>query len=110
LQEGTRSDDLVCRYGGEEFCIVLPEVDVEETLAVAERLREAVEKSSECSLRTTQYIKITASFGVSTLAAGAESLGALIDQADSALYASKRAGRNRVTLFDTKRVAALAVG
>ena len=100
LRAGMRNDDLLCRYGGEEFCLVLPDVSIEEATEIAERLRECVESSAASSLRTTQSLKITASFGVSALTFGAVDPAGLIDQADAALYASKQSGRNRVTRWD----------
>lgn len=97
LGSGLRDDDLLCRYGGEEFCIVLPDVSIAEALVVADRLRSQVESRAGKGIRSTPGIRITASFGVAVLEASIADPVELIDRADQALYQSKRNGRNRVT-------------
>jgi diguanylate cyclase (GGDEF)-like protein len=104
LARGLRQQDILCRYGGEEFCIILPGATPDVAFAVAERLRSHIESHASQAIRKADVGAITASFGVSTRVMGAISVEELIDQADQALYRSKDAGRNRVTLFD--RVAA----
>ena len=99
LSSGLRQPDVLCRYGGEEFCIVLPGATPEEALAVAERIRIDIEDNARGGVRGTEVMPITASFGLATLALGAATLEELIDHADQALYASKKAGRNRVTAW-----------
>jgi diguanylate cyclase (GGDEF)-like protein/putative nucleotidyltransferase with HDIG domain len=94
LRATARATDLVCRYGGEEFCVLIPEVTPDEAVATAERFRLAIEQAAPGG------IVVSASVGVSTTALGARDLHGLIDQADQALYASKRNGRNRVTRHD----------
>ena len=96
LSGGLRDTDLLGRYGGEEFCIVLPGIALEEACVIAERLRSEVESHAGKGVRTTQGIVVTCSFGVSALHPAAVDLANLIDQADAALYAAKNAGRNRV--------------
>ncbi len=100
LGAGIRPDDLLCRYGGEEFCLLLPGLGPAEALAVAERLRAAIEAEAQRAIRGTEVRRITSSFGVATLLTGARSLEELIDQADQALYRSKENGRNQVTLHE----------
>lgn len=100
LAAGLRPTDILCRYGGEEFCVVLPGASLELVAEVAERLRSNIESYAQSAIRGTQVIAITASFGVSTRALGARSLPELIEQSDQALYQSKAAGRNRVTSFE----------
>ncbi len=94
LAPTVRSSDAVCRYGGEEFCIVLTDVESEEATQVAERLREKA--------RSPGFARVpfTVSFGVASTASGASTLAELLEQADRALYASKEGGRNRVTRWD----------
>ena len=94
-----RNGDMLCRYGGEEFCILLPNTKVADACTVAERARASIEATASSSIRSVQVRKITSSFGVSCISDGAANLQELIDQADQALYASKEAGRNRVTIW-----------
>jgi diguanylate cyclase (GGDEF)-like protein len=89
-----RKMDVFARYGGEEFIILLPESDLEQGVAVAEKLRVML-AAEAFALEDGRELGITASFGVSALGAG-ESLDQLIRQADEALYAAKHKGRNRV--------------
>ena len=95
LTRSVRADDLVGRYGGEEFCVVLPGVDEARAAAIAEQMRETVHDG-----RTVQFssaVRISASFGVSCNRPGdGLTPGALVDLADKALYVAKQSGRNRV--------------
>ena len=91
LRKAVREADLVCRYGGEEFCVLLPATPLAAARRLAEALRAAV--AAIDGLPTT----ITASFGVSAFGNGAAEPHQVLDQADKALYAAKRSGRNRVT-------------
>ena len=86
----TRGPDHVCRYGGEEFCVLIQDGGPEKATEAAERFRAAIAAHSIAG------INITASFGVSSLELGAENPLELIHHADQALYAAKHAGRNRV--------------
>ncbi len=99
LAGSVRNTDLLCRYGGEEFCIVLPDTGLEEARAIAERARATIESTASAGVRSVQVRKITSSFGVATLTDGAQTVQELIDQADQSLYVSKEAGRNRVTIW-----------
>jgi len=86
--------DLLCRYGGEEFCVLLPGLEAAVAVVVAERIRVAI-----CS-RSRPDLRLSVSIGVSATAGGARDVEELITQADQALYAAKRTGRNRVTEWD----------
>ena len=97
LGSGVRGTDLVCRYGGEEFCLLLPEREAAGVQALAERLRREVEETAGTKVDAVAGLRITASFGVALFEPGAGGLPALVDRADQALYAAKRAGRNRVS-------------
>ena len=93
LMMTARTTDVVARYGGEEFAVILPETDAQGALEAAERFRAAVE-AQEWPRRS-----VTVSIGVATWNLTTETPADLLQQADNALYASKRAGRNRATHF-----------
>lgn len=91
LRTFVREHDMVARFGGEEFVVLLPSTDADTALVVAERLR------AEIAARTWPFGAVTASFGVATAhPADAESVSTLVESADQALYHAKRAGHNRV--------------
>lgn len=94
LMGTARETDVVCRYGGEEFCIVLPATDAGDAVESAERMRRAIERLEFDELR------VTASLGVSALGMGAADPQELLDQADKCLYVAKRNGRNQVVRWD----------
>jgi diguanylate cyclase (GGDEF)-like protein len=99
LKDSCRVYDVPGRYGGEEFCIVLPDTKIGSTPVVAERIRSRLE-STDLGVGSP----VTASIGIAGLESGGGetilSPAALIDRADRALYAAKRRGRNRVELWD----------
>ncbi len=94
LQSNTRKDDLVGRYGGEEFCLVLPGMPADKALRLAERIRLRIK--DESARRYEQGPRVTASLGVADLGNGPKDPGELNHLADEALYAAKQSGRNRV--------------
>jgi diguanylate cyclase (GGDEF)-like protein len=94
LQEGVRTTDFVARYGGEEFAVLLTETDAAGGLLVAERLRAAVEGCSFAEAGVER--KVTVSIGVASYDGGVGEGRNLVERADEALYAAKRAGKNRV--------------
>jgi diguanylate cyclase (GGDEF)-like protein/PAS domain S-box-containing protein len=94
LNETARSDDLVGRYGGEEFCIVLPGVDEKLAADIAERIRLVIHDLKNGGAHG--IIPFTASFGVSTVSEGKYTPEYIIDLADKALYYAKKSGRNQV--------------
>ncbi|MDX9755039.1 MAG: diguanylate cyclase [bacterium] len=101
LKETTRQSDIAARYGGEEFVLLLPETDGESALAVAEKIRQAVENSA-ITLDNGQTTQCTVSLGVASVPPAALSnttnCDSLINQADMALYQAKQSGRNRSIL------------
>ena len=109
LQSSMRKQDLLCRYGGEEFCMVFPSTTSEQTWEVAERIRGRIEAECGPAISGIQGLKVTSSFGVSSIKFGGETLEELIGQADQALYDAKNNGRNRVERFDNPGQKILAV-
>ncbi len=94
LRNFVREMDFAGRYGGEEFCCVLPETNAASACIMANRLRKKVE--DELFVFAGEEFRITVSIGVAECCAGSKSLEALVSDADAALYAAKRNGRNRV--------------
>lgn len=89
-----RTEDIIIRYGGEEFLVVLPETDVQQAIKVAEKLRIAIKKSPLCD---SPLVSMTASIGVGTMFQD-ESLDVIIERVDHALYDAKDTGRDKVSL------------
>lgn len=97
-QKQCRQTDTLGRYGGEEFLIILPETDLAQASALAERLRQAIE--NQTSLASQHQIRVTATFGVAYYSpeatAAQPDLSDFIKQADTIMLEAKKAGRNRV--------------
>jgi diguanylate cyclase (GGDEF)-like protein len=93
-----RDVDCAGRLGGEEFAVLLPRTDVDHAMAVAERLRETMEKASVAASHG-ETVHFTISIGVATMRDDAIDLDTLLSQADRALYQAKHSGRNRVSLY-----------
>lgn len=96
LGEGVREADILARFGGEEFCIVLPDQDLTACAAVAERLRARIEQDAGKEIEASEPIRITSSFGVATLDPDKPDGEEMIQRADEALYKAKHLGRNQV--------------
>jgi two-component system cell cycle response regulator len=94
IRRNVRGIDLACRYGGEEFAVVMPETDGTTAAMVAERIRTQIGNLPIDANGT--LLPITASFGVSQLDWSADTLDGLVDRADQALYRAKKDGRNQV--------------
>jgi diguanylate cyclase (GGDEF)-like protein len=97
LSGGVRTTDLVCRYGGEEFCLLLPQREAADVQTLAERLRREIEDTAGRQVTSVVALRITSSFGMALYAPELTGLAELVDRADQALYQSKRSGRNRVS-------------
>ncbi len=91
-----RAEDLIARTGGEEFCVLLPDTDVEAAYAAAERIRMHLLHC--CVDPDNPELRITASFGVATLRADDRRFGSLYSRADHGLYSAKQQGRNQTVV------------
>ncbi|MBC8290463.1 MAG: diguanylate cyclase [Planctomycetes bacterium] len=94
LRDTARVGDLVCRFGGEEFCVLLPHTDIGAAEQAGDRFRQAIAEKQFPGL------SITASVGVSGRSLGASDAQQMLDEADKCLYVAKRNGRNQVVRFD----------
>ncbi len=100
LESGVRRTDLVARFGGEEFVVLLTDLDRGDVRVVAEKLRRRIEATPIVALASEPPLRITASVGAVALGASEEcGLSALLDRADQAVYAAKAAGRNCVRVY-----------
>jgi two-component system, cell cycle response regulator len=95
FSHNTRTVDLACRLGGEEFMIVMPDTDIARAYQVGERLRVAIE-AAPFAISGRDSIPVTASVGLATLESREDTSQTMFKRADQALYAAKRRGRNRV--------------
>jgi len=96
VRKSIRGIDLACRYGGEEFVIVMPETDLPVAGVVAERLRRSIAGEPFAVNKGAKRIEVTISIGLSTLELKGEPIGDVLKRADTALYRAKNDGRNRV--------------
>lgn len=105
-----RSCDLASRYGGEEFTVMLDKTGKDDAMTVAERIRQHVEEYDFCY--ENQHVKVTISIGVTVFDSEKNLVSSpkqLVDQADQALYVSKRSGRNRVTFADERLISEIKI-
>ncbi|AYM62092.1 PleD family two-component system response regulator [Agrobacterium fabrum] len=96
IRSTVRGADLACRYGGEEFVVVMPDTPMELAASVAERLRAIVEDKPFYVRSIDRELSITASLGIATSSGAFGAPDEILKQADKALYEAKHAGRNRV--------------
>jgi len=96
IRSTVRGADLACRFGGEEFVVVMPDTDSAAAALIAERLRNIIEQTPFVLKSTGASLNITASLGIACSRSGAETPEQLLKQADRALYDAKNSGRNRV--------------
>ena len=96
IMESSRKIDCVCRYGGEEFAIILPAASKKDTLLIAERIRANIEQQQFIAETGHPSQKITMSLGIASFPQNGHTKADLIRAADEALYEAKRSGKNRV--------------
>jgi len=96
ISANVRGIDLACRYGGEEFVVVMPDTDMGLAFSIAERLRRSIETTPIAISRAPGKITITISIGIAATTGPGDNAEALLHRADQALYSAKRNGRNRV--------------
>jgi two-component system, cell cycle response regulator len=96
IRKSIRNIDLACRYGGEEFVIVMPETDMGVATMVAERLRRRIASEPFAIQQGAGSLEVTISIGIAALGAPGDNAAAILKRADQALYRAKRDGRNRV--------------
>lgn len=92
LKQSIRKTDILCRYGGEEFSLIVPYTTKEEASQIGEKMRKSLEE------KTILNHKFTASIGIASFPADAQDKEVLVRKADGAMYDGKRAGKNKVTL------------
>jgi diguanylate cyclase (GGDEF)-like protein len=100
FKTGVRAEDIACRYGGEEFTLILPDTTADGAYARAESLRTAVEKLT-VPFDSQTYSDFTISIGMAFFPTDGEACDLLLRHADLALYRSKRLGRNQISLYET---------
>ncbi|SIT59897.1 Response regulator PleD (Includes: Diguanylate cyclase) [Mesorhizobium prunaredense] len=96
LRKNVRGIDLACRFGGEEFVVVMPDTDGAVAEKVAERIRAEIAQMPFAVGQDGKTVEVTVSVGVSSVLKGVDSVAGLMKRADLALYEAKSAGRNRV--------------
>ena len=96
IRKSIRNIDLACRYGGEEFVIVMPETDIAVAGMVAERIRRRIAGEAFSIQQGAAHLDVTLSIGIAALGAAGDTAAAMLKRADQALYRAKRDGRNRV--------------
>jgi diguanylate cyclase (GGDEF)-like protein len=95
LKNNIRESDIVCRFGGEEFIVLLPKTSIIDAQIVADYLREKISREI-IKLENGEILKVTGSFGVSSINDNDNKIDSIIARADEALYSAKENGRNRV--------------
>jgi two-component system cell cycle response regulator len=96
IKRSIRGIDLACRYGGEEFVLVMPETDMAVAAMVAERLRRRIAAEPFAIQQGSRVVPVTISIGIAALRGKDDTAASVLKRADQALYRAKRDGRNRV--------------
>ena len=98
LKDSSREMDYVCRYGGEEFSIILPQSNKEQAYLIAERLRQKILQFEFSRFSSPEKLKITVSIGIATFPDDAANKEELIEKADKAMYIAKFSGKNQTSV------------
>ena len=104
LKAALRSADVASRYGGEEFCILLPQTPLHEAIAIAERIRQRVANTDYAHGSTQPLGAVTISIGIATFGKHIDSPESMIAAADRALYSAKSLGKNRIEIYQDNLV------
>ena len=99
LKAELRTEDVACRYGGEEFCILLPQTPINEAAAIAERIRRKISETPYPHGKNQPLGMVTVSIGISTLSNHVDTTVAVIAAADRALYNAKSKGKDRIEFY-----------
>jgi diguanylate cyclase (GGDEF)-like protein len=99
LKAALRSADVACRYGGEEFCILLPQTSLSEAGVIAERMRQRVTETDYPYGKSQPSGTVSVSIGISTFATNIDTAETVIAAADRALYSAKHQGKNRIEFY-----------
>lgn len=99
VKAALRSEDIACRYGGEEFCILLPQTTASEALVIAERVRQRVAEADYPHGKSQPLGRVSISIGISTLASNVDTAERVISAADRALYVAKHKGKDRIEFY-----------
>lgn len=102
LSNSVNEEDIVCRFGGEEFVILLPKTDLKQGLQVAERVRQSIRNHQFKGMEAQPFGRITASIGVASYPESTKNCNKLIQHADEAVYDAKDLGRDKVVCFYEK--------
>ena len=98
LKDSIRTSDVLCRYGGEEFAIIMPKTGISGALEKAEKIRQYTESAGFDTVAPGKSVGITISIGIASFPENGTEYDVLVDAADGALYKAKRNGRNRVEM------------
>lgn len=107
IHASVRKTEIICRYGGDEFCVILPGASIQDAAKFGEKIRSLIANHPDLSYRTkdgVSTIRVTTSIGVASIS-GAKAMepSKLMKAADRALYRAKAGGRNQVCVYDPKR-------
>jgi len=98
IKNSTRESDIICRYGGEEFVVFLPETNPKNAFKVAEKIRRNIEKTDANFIGLSKPLTVSAGIAIKTPHMKI-SLKELVEQADKAMYTAKRSGKNKTVIY-----------